>query len=1226
MILCAKVGHSGVIYPLFLCFFVLNRTISHFFSYLCGMKRLINLLLIAFSLAIHAEEKLQAYKLTSENGLPDNNIRYIVQDSTGFLRMISLYAAYQYDGYRFRRLPHETFLQLTEERRVKMSGSKGYIEDNLGNKILTEKGNSIIYIDKNTGERIQMEVFNDNLRQLSPSLKCMVVTDRDSLIWVSVNGNGLFVYDRRARHLRHISKNDGTGLIDANFVVYIMEDQEGNIWVSQEHCGLVCLKKGSGDYSFMNIGDNNRMEKENEVRNLTRLADGSLLLSNRRGKLMKADGNLEHLTTLQDQGEIYNCAALDTLGRLWLGSLRNGVNIEGKWYGKGRVDCIVQDRRGRMWMCGLHGTVVLAGLDGNGNYTERSFMTGIDKLGARKLLLDHEGNIWLGADKGLFTFRPGELLKNPKSYRQVSNVPVRTLYEDSRNRLWIGTAGQGLGLKAENDSISYLTRNDGLLNNVVQFVVEDSHHHLCIGTEDGVVNYNLQTEEIHSLYFNDNKIRNFYNVDCAVMLDDGRMAFGTFDGIVIIGKESKSEWHHHGKTTMTDLLVNGVSVYEMGDLSHVEGNISEARFISLSHNQNNITIYFSNFDFGKSHMAGYIYKLEGHDQQWSRLSDLNFATYENLSPGHYTLLVRYRDEGGWYDEEQLAEIEIKPSPWVTWWAIAIYVLFAAGFGIVIYRQMRWRQQMHERLALEKQLTDYKLKFFTNISHEFRTPLSLIQAAMEKIKQTKEVPGSIKQPLGNMQQSTSRMLRLINQLLEFRRLQNNKLSLTLEETDIIQFVYNIFIGFHDVADNRRISYTFLPFAKSYMMYIDRGHVDKIIYNLLQNAFKYSPDGGGSIAVDIRMAGDRIVIRVSDTGIGVAKEKQNELFDRFSTGRVSGDSIGIGLNLSQELARTHHGELTYQENTPKGSIFTLTLPTSKDLYAETDFMKTDTGLRDNQLSGKSGFNDSYQELKTKPLNNRRVLIAEDNHELALMIQEELAVYFETDRTGNGVEALDILRAAAENENPYDLLVSDVLMPRMNGLELTRHIRNDKKLNSMPVILLTALSGEAQQQKGMVAGADAYIEKPFSPKILIAQAVNLIEQRDRLKSAYAAQPQQSPVKELIKNDADRKFIQQMDAYIEKHLSDYNLTVDTIAAHFEYGRTKFYNKVRTLTGKTPNDYLKEKRMTKAAELLRENSAITMAEVAYKVGLNNAQYFSVSFKKMFGVNPSEYQRGKEPS
>ena len=1178
-----------------------------------------------------AGERLVAHKLNSEGGLPDNNIRYIGQDSLGRLRLLSVYALYQYDGYSFHKLPQAEFQKARLQARNNRNG-RGFTYDNLGNKVLTEEGDDIVYIDSKTGERIRLQVFSERLRRLNPSLKCMVVTDQRGLIWVSVNGNGLFVYDRRTGLLDHITKKDERRLIDSDQIIYMMEDRDGNIWVSQELYGVVCLMVEHTSYNVLDISREKTVERENEVRLMRRLADGSIILCNSRGKLMRTDGNLNGLTDLNGlmmqlgEDDNYNSVELDGRGRLWLGSQKRGVRIGGQWYGSARVDCILKDGKDRMWTCSLDGDVALAQLDDEGNYTERHFLTDIQGLRPRTMIQDYQGTVWVGADGGLFAFDPDQLLKDPQAYRQVSNVPSRSLLEDSSHRLWIGTTQQGLGRLNADGTLSFVTRDDGLPNDVVQAVAENTRHQICIATENGCARYDPKTGAVVSLYFPDNRIRNFYNADCAMPLDDGRMAFGSLDGIVIVDKDPDIQLKQHLKSVVTDLLINGVSVLDMGEDSPVEGDVSQVKDIRLDADQNSLIIRFSNFDYSRSHLAGYVYKLDGYDREWSMMSNQNEASYKNLKPGSYTLTVKYRDERGWGPEERVLHVTISPPWWATWWARLLFLLTGLVIGYVIYRQIRAVGRLHQRIAVEQQMTDYKLRFFTNISHEFRTPLTLIQGAMEKIRQVGEVPGSIKQPLSNMQKSTDRMLRLINQLLEFRRIQNDKLTLTLVETDIVQFVNDIYIGFHETADNRHITYTFTPFKKSFMMYIDRGHVDKIVYNLLSNAFKYTPERE-SISVNIRQNEDRIVVSVTDTGIGVAKEKQGELFDRFSTGRVSGDSIGIGLNLSQELAHAHHGEVTYQENVPKGSIFTLVLPTDKSIYQETDFMVTQTGLQEDKPKERKGFTDSYREVKALPLNSRRVLVAEDNMELGMMIKDELGTYFEVDVVGNGMEALEQLKATAESGNDlvYDLLVSDVMMPIMNGFELTRRIRADKALSGLPVILLTALTGEEDTQKGLEAGADAYIEKPFSPSILTTQAINLIEQRDRLKVTYAQQPQKPAVKELMRNDADKKFLLQLDAFIEKHMGDYNLSVDVIAAHFEYGRTRFYNKVRAITGMTPNDYLKEKRLTRAAELLRESTAITVAEVAYRVGINNTRYFAVSFKKAFGVTPSGYQRGEQP-
>lgn len=1198
------------------------------------MNRTINLILISLfcMLTAHGAERLTSFKLTSENGLPDNNIRYIYQDSMGSLQLLTLYEAYQYDGYSFRKMPYDGFLQLKERGAHVSPGGKGFIYDNRGNKILTERGNAIIYIDKKTGERIPMTVFTDHLLRLNSSLKCCVVTDQRGNIWVSVNGNGLFIYHRGEGKLYHITKGDGRNLIDANYIVYMMEDRDGNVWLSQEHFGLVCLRVKPHNYRIVDIGNSDTNEKENEVRMMCRLADGSFLLANSRGALVKGDGNLQAVSTIQNLGYNFGAAALDGQGRLWLGSTRRGVNVNGQWYGDGRVDYILKDNRDRMWICGIDGALKQVEITPDGQYQEHSFLTDIKDMGPRTMRQDSSGMIWLGTDQGLFSFQPDALLRNPKNYKKVSDIPVRSILEDARHRLWIGTVGKGLGELREDGAFRYLSRRDGLPNDVVQLLIEDTNHHICIGTENGLANYDPETGVIRTLYIEDSKARNFYNEDCCAMLEDGSIAFGSLDGIVIINPDAMSPQRPPRRVELTDLLVNGVSVYDMGEESPLENTLEKTAAVTLDHHQNSLTFHFSDFGFGSTRRGRYSYILDGYDKEWSEPAELNFATYKNLKPGTYTFRVKCY-EGGLSQEsiERVLTIVVSPPWWATWWARLVYFLIALGLAYAVYKQVRHVERLRQRIAVERQLTDFKLKFFTNISHEFRTPLTLIQGAMEKMSEVKDIPGAMKQPLSNMRQSTDRMLRLVNQLLEFRRMQNNKLSLALQETDIVQFVYNIYMGFHDIADNRQISYTFIPFEHSYTLFVDRGHVDKMVYNLLSNAFKYTPEQGSVIVKLRKQDDDRLQISVEDTGIGVSEDKRAELFDRFSTGRVSGDSLGIGLNLAQELAHVHHGEITYQENTPKGSIFTITLPVGKEVYQASDFMKTDTGLKAEKAMEKEGFTSDYQEVRTHPLNDRRILVADDSDDILQLVRHELSVYFEVDTAHDGEEALAKLREAnvpqegseEDAPSPYELLISDVKMPQMSGFELTRRIRADKVLSGIPIILLSSLTDGEKIQKGLDLGADAIMEKPFSIKALTAQVLNLVNQRDRLRHLYAGQAQQASKPELVKADVDKKFVAQLDAFIDNHLNDYNLSIDMLTEHFRLGRTTFFNKVRTLTGYTPNDYIREKRLGKAAELLRDHIGITISEVAYQTGFSNAQYLSVSFKKKFGMSPSAYQKGK---
>ena len=1168
------------------------------------MKRffyLLALLLLSVSDSWAADE-ITAFRLSSENGLPDNNIRYIWQDSVGRMCFLSSYAAYQYDGYSYRPLPAAQYEKLKQQSRKGVARKDGSMEDNRGNSVSIRADGWLDYWHAKTGRHITLQVFDARMLRLTDNLKCRVVTDRRGLVWVSVNGNGLFVYDPRTRGLRHITKSDPQQLIDANNIVYMMEDRDGHVWVSQEHNGVVCLKVTARNHQVLMIDRDRSNEKNNEVRMLRRLSDGTLLIANNAGALLSSTDELATAPVLRQRDGNYLSAARDRQGRLWLGSRLKGVNIEGRWYGNGRIDCLLEDGQGRMWLCGLNGTLRMAKLDEQGRYTERRF-TAVAR--PRTMLLDHQGSIWLGTDSGLYRFRPDELVRDSTYIYKVSDVPVRCLYEDSRRQLWIGTTGRGL-MWLDGERPHFLTQQDGLPNNVVQAMAEDSHHRLLIGTEDGCVLYHPESGKMRSLYFHDSRIRNFIHENAAVRLADGRIALGTLDGIVIIRQDVQQEPVRQRPVAITDMLVNGTSVY---DMSH------PAECVELAHQENTVTIHFSAFDYGGRPNDLFTYRLDGYDHEWSTASRQNVATYKNLSPGRYVFRVRYKNEQGEWSRERQLSMVISPPWWNTWWAWLVYILSVLLLGYVIYRQLRSTFLLRQRIKTEQQLTAFKLRFFTNVSHEFRTPLTLMQGALERIRDQKELPGALRQPVSNMEHSVERMVRLVNQLLEFRRMQEGKLSLSLQETEVVGFLRDRYMHFRDVAESRHISYSFIPSEKSCMVYIDRGFLDKVMYNLLSNAFKYTPSGR-SITMALKMS-NVMRICVTDTGVGVPKEQRASLFERYAAGQLSADSMGIGLNLTYELVKAHHGTITYEENPEGGSIFTVTLPTDKAVYQEQDFLQPSPIT----LHESPSTLHEYREVVPNPMNNVCVLVVEDDAEVAEMVSRELGRYFRVLTANDGAEAWELLQA---DNSPIDLVISDVLMSRMNGFELTRRIRAHQQLRHLPIVLLTALTDETKQEQGLTSGADVYIVKPFSIKLLLAQCCSLIDQRERLKHSYATIPYSSTAApaEVIRDERDKRFIAQLDVYVASQMHRSELSVDNMAAHFGCGRSTFYQRVRKLTGYTPNDYLKRARMERAAELLRTDN-ITVSEVCYQVGISSPQYFATSFRKIYGMSPTAYQQGR---
>ena len=889
-------------------------------------------------------------------------------------------------------------------------------------------------------------------------------------------------------------------------------------------------------------------------------------------------------------------------------------------------------------------SVSLLTLTPSGQFREQTFLDSVANLQPRMLIEDHRGDIWVATEQGLFALT--EKGEPTPSAVPVVRTPLRCLFEDSRHTLWLGTLTNGV-LRADNSKdrpwpeFQRLCRADGLAGDAIQMIAEDGQGRICIATKTGCSVCDAGTGRIRSLYITDNPLRNYYEENSWALLADGRLALGTLDGIVVLQNDSAAATEGTHTACVTSLYVNG------------EERPLPAGGWEGAHTENTLTLHASTFNYPALLQTDYAFFLEGYDRDWSEPSPLSQTSYKQLSPGHYTLHVKAREAGGDWGQECVVAITIRPPLWATWWAYLIYMVLAVIIGYTLYRHLRHLNALHQAVAVEKQLTEYKLKFFTNISHEFRTPLTLIQGSMDKLRQLPDTPSSARQPLSSMQRNVDRLLRLINQLLEFRRMQNNKLSLALEETDVVSFVYNICQTFHDTAEQQGIALSFVPAMKSHTMFIDRGFIDKAVYNLLSNAFKYTPRGG-SVTVKVRPtpspspregspdspainktnptplpwggAGGGLSISVQDTGVGVPEDMREKIFDRFQRGQIGRDSLGIGLDLTAELIRTHHGTIRCEANPGGGSIFTIALPTDKSVYSERDFLSEKAPHKEDQTDERRGFTEAVREAQVEPMNDHRVLVVEDDAEIQAYLRHELGRYFQVAVASNGEEALQLLESG-ELSTERAVVVTDVMMPRMNGYELLKRIRQNAATKHLPVIMLTALDAEDQQVRGLEAGADAYIAKPFSLQLLLLQCRNLLQRGDRMRDALAVAPPQGGQRlspEIITEERDHRLLAQLSAWVDSHLASPDLSVDRFAEDMGYGRTTFYGKLKSLTGQTPNEYIKERRLQRAAELLQDDH-VTVAEVAYQVGMGTPQYLSTVFKKRFGLTPSQYQKGARP-
>lgn len=1073
------------------------------------------------------------------------------------------------------------------------------------------------------------------------------VHDSRGIIWISTYGNGLFAYDTTTNKLEHFSSDEsGSGPIGSDFLLYVMEDKAGGIWVSSEYSGLSRISIVNEGITRLYPEARGLLDRSNSIRTLYQARNGDIWVGTRKGGLYTYDSQLKPVSGKQNLEASIYAINEDRNGNLWFGTRGSGLKIGDIWHHRTPSDNttlahsnifdIYRDRKDRMWIGTFGGGLDLAVPVSDGKYKFRHFLQETSGLrGVRTIAEDKNGMIWVGTGDGICIFHPDSLIADATNYNLFSltngkfcSNGIKYILCDSQGRMWVGTAGSGLSLCEAEDNYTSLKyksydTSEGLVNDAVQVILEDREGFLWIGTEYGISKFNPSSCSFENYYFSSFMQGDVYGENCACICMDGKLLFGTEYGLTLVDPLRVRGNKIASSAVFTNLYINGTLTSPDMEDSPLKQSLSYSKEITLKYFQNTFLIDFSTLDYSDIGQTKYMYWLENYDIGWSAPSPLNFASYKYLEPGTYILHLKSSNEAGiWNQKETTLKIIIAPPFWKTGWAMAGYFLLTVIALYLAYRIVRKFNKLRNRIAVEKQLTEYKLVFFTNISHEFRTPLSLIQGALEKIQRIGGVPRELLSPLHTMDKSTHRMLRLINQLLEFRKMQNNKMMLSLEETDIVAFLYEIFQSFKDVAEQKNMDYRFLPSIPSYKMYIDKGNLDKVTYNLLSNAFKYTPSEGTILfRVNLNETKRQIQIQVSDTGVGIPKEQQNELFKRFMQSSFSGGSIGVGLHLSRELVTVHKGVIEYKENEGGGSVFSVYLPTDKSVYDEKDFLVPGNILL--QESEKHTFylqepTEEFSEIeKRSPLNKRKILIIEDDIDIRELLRTEIEVYFEVEMAADG-------KTGFEKACTYDadLIICDVLMPGLTGFEVTKKLKSDFATSHIPIILLTALNSPEKHLEGIEAGADAYISKPFSIKILLARILQLIEQREKLRKKFSNEPGVMDAG-VYSTDKDKEFVERLISIIETHISNPDFSVEEFAQLMKLGRTIFYKKVRGITGFSPNEYLRIIRMKKAAELLLSDEKFTVAEVAYKVGVNDPFYFSKCFKAQFGISPSVYQKGK---
>lgn len=1105
----------------------------------------------------------------------------------------------------------------------------------------------------------------------------LILEDERGIVWVQPDGSGLCYYDRDEEKLYPLFY-DQEELNTTNRVHSAFTDRQGNLWICTYTKGLDKLSFHNNPIRIKRFDKSNRYSLDSDVRSIFESSRGDVFIGLRNGTLQvyAQDGTykgiLTHNGTVSPHGKaldiaVYNMVE-DDENRLWIATKGNGLfcatpvapdkyhitqyrHSASDIYSLSNDDLYYLhiDKSQHLWIATYGGGLNyldIGHLDhpvfiNHRNYLKKYPINECDRV--RIIGEDSIGNIWAGTTAGVLMFdsnfgTPDEItfkhyVRNAYNPNSLSANDVHYIHTTRDGELYLATFGGGLNkLRTDGDSTAIFdvyTHTDGLPSDVLLAIAEDSKGNLWISTENGLSKFDPSKRSFENYGTNEISPQPRFN-ESVVENIGHEIAFGNSNGIVIFDPDSLHKSDYAPLITFTRLLLANRPV-SPGKDKVLEKVLDETDELRLEHDQNIFTIQYAAIDMRMPQDIQYAYMLDGFEKEWNYVGEQRSATYTNLPKGTYHFKVRSTNSDGiWVENERSLTIEILPSFWETPWAWALYILaFILFMGIVIYI-FTTIYKLKNEVTIEQQVSDIKLRFFTNISHELRTPLTLIAGPIEHILSDPDLKEDIYSQLQLVKKNTARMLRLVNQILDFRKIQNKKMRMRVSEVNIIPFVKQTMQNFNSLAEEHNIQYDLQTSLHESYLWVDTDKLDKILFNLLSNAFKYTPQGK-SITVFVEDKEKQVAIGVRDEGIGIADNQRDRLFVRFETlldhNIFSQPTTGIGLSLVKELVEMHKGYIEVESTPGKGSCFTVYLPKGRnhydkdveyileDLPTPADVSRDESNALPDYTAGEQGAEEgaSYS-----------ILLVEDNSELLAFLKSIFSHQYKVIEATDGRDGVEKARVSQP-----DIIISDLMMPNLDGIGLIRELRQELSTSHIPIILLTAKSTIESKIAGLEEGADDYITKPFSAAYLQARVENLLQQRRQLREFYRTnlgeQEPENPISALPVVDGvkltlnDRKFLERLLELMEKNISNGDLVVDDFVQEMAVSRSVFFKKLKALTGLAPIEFIKEMRIKRAAQLIKQGD-YTMTQIAYMVGINDPRYFSKCFKQYYEMTPTEYK------
>lgn len=1049
-----------------------------------------------------------------------------------------------------------------------------------------------------------------------------VCEDKQGNWWVGLKDGMIRLYDSNRKYVGHLTANgtiSQTGTPMEGTAYFILQDSKGIIWIATKGNGLVRAEQTSP--TGMSY------------------------------KLTRYQHDANDMYSLSDNN-VY-CVYEDHHGRIWAATFAGGINYISQ---------------------GEHGETVFI--------NHRNNLKGypIDVCyKARFITSDNNGRLWVGTTTGAVAFdenfkKPEDIQfyhfsRVPNDTKSLSNNDVHWIIATRQNELYLGTFGGGLNKlisisedgHGEFKSYSVL---DGLSSDVLLSIREDYKQNLWISTENGICKFVPSGERFENYDERSISFRVRFSEAASTLTSGGDMLFGTSNGLFMFSPDSIRKSSYVPPVVFSKLMVANEDVIP-GEKSILKVDLDDTQELVLSHDENIFSVQYAALDYTNPQNIQYAYILDGFEKQWTFADRQRSMTYTNLPKGDYIFRVRSTNSDGvWVDNERILNITILPSFWETPLAYVLYVCFVLLIIFVAVYILFTIYRLKHEVSVEQQISDIKLRFFTNISHELRTPLTLIAGPVEQVLKNDKLPADAREQLVVVERNTNRMLRLVNQILDFRKIQNQKMKMQVQQLNVVAFVRKIMDNFESVAEEHNIDFLFQTEKEALNLWVDADKFEKIVFNLLSNAFKYTPNGK-MITVFIREDEGTVSVGVQDQGIGIAENKRKSLFVRFENlvdkNLFNQASSGIGLSLVKELVEMHKATISVDSRLGEGSCFKVDFLKGKEHYnSSVEFiledsatplsmerivdianssLQTEAAIVDAPNLEVSAAKEEAEESSSKEL----MLLVEDNQELRSFLRSIFTSTYRVVEASDGMEGW----SKALKYLP-DIIISDVMMPEKDGIEMTRELRADMTTSHIPIILLTAKTTIESKLEGLEYGADDYITKPFSATYLQARVENLLMQRKKLQNFYRdslthvmmsevpgvqeevlsghevteLEPESGVTEEPMMPEMspnDRKFMDKLVDLMEQNMDNGELVVDDLVRELAVSRSVFFKKLKTLTGLAPIEFIKEMRIKRAAQLI-ETGEFNMTQISYMVGINDPRYFSKCFKAQVGMTPTEYR------